>query len=108
VGAEIAAANAGRETPIRLFPSAEIDDFEELAGLAANLDAVVSVQTALVHLCGALGKTCLTLVPQTAEWRYGARGTTMPWYNSVRLFRQAEHGVWDSVIADAAGALARF
>lgn len=102
VGAEVAAFNAGRDNPIRVFPREEIDDFEDLAGMVANLDLVVSVQTTLVHLCGAIGQTCLTLVPHTPEWRYGASGSTMPWYRSVRLLRQARHGAWDRVIAEAA------
>jgi len=105
VAAEVAAFNAGRDNPIRVFPREEIDDFEDLAGLAANLDLVVSVQTALVHLCGAIGQTCLTLVPHTPEWRYGASGPTMPWYGSVRLFRQQQHGAWGPAIADVAAAV---
>ena len=106
VGQEVAAANAGRANPIRLFPRAEIDDFEDLAGLTANLDAVVSVQTSLVHLAGALGQTCLALLPHRAEWRYTGSGETMPWYRSVRLLRQAEPGAWGPVIAQAGAALA--
>jgi Flp pilus assembly protein TadD/ADP-heptose:LPS heptosyltransferase len=102
VAAEVASFNAGRDNPLRIFPRAEIDDFEDLAGLVANLDLVVSVQTTLVHLCGAIGQTCLTLVPHTPEWRDGAQGPTMPWYRSVRLFRQARHGAWDRVIAEVA------
>ncbi|THD60506.1 hypothetical protein [Phenylobacterium sp.] len=105
VGQEVAAANAGRANPIRLFPRAEIDDFEDLAGLVANLDAVVSVQTSLVHLAGALGQTTFALLPHRANWRYTASGETMPWYGSVRLIRQAEPGAWAQVVAQAAAAL---
>lgn len=105
VAAEVEAFNAGRENAVRLFPRAAIDDFEDLAGLVTGLDLVVSVQTALVHLCGAIGQTCLTLVPQAPEWRYGASGPTMPWYGSVRLFRQARHGAWDPAIAEVAAAV---
>jgi tetratricopeptide (TPR) repeat protein len=101
VNAELATA----PVPIRVFPASEIEDFEELAGLVAELDIVVSVQTALVHLCGAIGQTCLTLIPHNPEWRYGASGSTMPWYRSVRLFRQANPGEWGPVVAQAADAL---
>jgi tetratricopeptide (TPR) repeat protein len=101
VTAELAAA----PVPIRAFAGDQIDDFEELAALTAELDAVVSVQTALVHLCGAIGQDCLTLVPHNPEWRYTAAGSTMPWYRSVRLFRQAEPGNWAPVVAQAADAL---
>lgn len=100
--ADLAQLNAGRSDPIRSFPASEIDDFEDLAGLVANLDLVVSVQTALVHLSGALGVECLTLIPHRPEWRYGAAGSTMPWYASVRLFRQSEGHAWPPVIARVA------
>jgi tetratricopeptide (TPR) repeat protein len=102
---ELASANRGRANPVRSFTAAEIGDFEDLAALVANLDVVVSVQTALVHLAGAIGQTCLTLIPHTPEWRYGASGSSMPWYRSVRLYRQAEPGAWDGVVADVAAAL---
>lgn len=102
VAAEIAAFNAGRDNPIRFFPPAETNDFEELAALLEGLDAVVSVQTAVVHLCGAIGKECLTLIPARPEWRYTARAKRLPWYRSVRLFRQAEGDDWDNVVARVA------
>ncbi len=105
VAAEVAAANSGRSNPIRLFAPAEIDDFEDLAGLVANLDAVVSVQTAVVHLAGGLGQSCLTLVPPNAVWRYGPHGATMPWYDSVRLFRQEDGQNWGPVILQIRQAL---
>jgi ADP-heptose:LPS heptosyltransferase len=94
VEAEIAASPA----PVRNFPADDLRDFESLAALTAELDLVISVQTSLVHLCGAIGQTCLTFIPHNPEWRYGAAGSTMPWYDSVRLYRQAETGDWDPVI----------
>jgi ADP-heptose:LPS heptosyltransferase len=103
---EVRRAEAALGREIRVFPPGEIDDFDDLAGLVANLDLVVSVQTALVHLCGALGKTCLTLVPAKPEWRYGAAGETLPWYGSVRLFRQDAEGGWDRVLGRVARAAA--
>jgi tetratricopeptide (TPR) repeat protein len=105
VDAEIGAANRKLGVDIRSFPRAEIDDYEELAGLVLNLDAVVSVQTSLVHLCGAVGQTCLTLLPANPEWRYGLNGEDMPWYGSVRLLRQVEPDRWEPVIVAAAEAL---
>ena len=104
---EVAAVNAGLKTPIRIFPAAEIDDFEALSGLISNLDMVVSVQTSVVHLTGALGKEALVMVPYNPIWRYGASGSAMPWYRSVRLFRQPRPQAWEPVIAqvvDAVGA----
>jgi ADP-heptose:LPS heptosyltransferase len=93
------AAEAAGQPALRLVPPAEIDDFAELAALVANLDLVVSVQTAVVHLAGALGTPCLTLVPLRAEWRYTASAASMPWYRSVRIFRQAGAADWEPVIA---------
>lgn len=105
--AEIAAVNARLDRPIRVFPRAEIDNFEQLAGLALGLDAVVSVQTALVHLCGALGVPCSAMIPFAPEWRYGAQGGSMPWYRSVNLFRQPARGDWAPVIEAVSAQLDR-
>ena len=102
---EVAAVNGGLAAPIRIFPPAEIDDFEELSGLISNLDMVVSVQTSVVHLTGALGKEALVMVPYNPIWRYGATGPSMPWYGSVRLFRQPRPQAWEPVIAEVAGAV---
>jgi tetratricopeptide (TPR) repeat protein len=102
VEAQLAAFNAGRGNPVRAFPKGEIDDFEDLAGLLEGLDAVVSVQTAVVHLCGAIGKPCLALISYRAEWRYTAEADEMPWYPSVKLLRQTEPGRWDNVVTRAA------
>jgi tetratricopeptide (TPR) repeat protein len=98
VEAEVAATNAGRARPVRLFPRAEIDDFEDLAALVMNLDVVVTVQNTLAHLTGAVGAPGLVMIPRVPEWRYGASGETMPWYRALRLFRQGAAGGWDPVI----------
>jgi tetratricopeptide (TPR) repeat protein len=103
VEAELTAFNATLRRPIRAFPKAETEDFEQLAGLVLALDLVVSVQTAIIHLGGALGAPCLVMIPFVAEWRYGAEGETMPWYGSVKLLRQTKAGDWSSVI-EAVGA----
>ena len=95
---EIAEANASLARPITCFAPEEIEDFDKLAGLIAALDVVVSVQTAIVHLSGAIGQRCWVMVPSAAEWRYGAHGVSMPWYSSVRLHRQSVRGDWDDVI----------
>ena len=108
VQAEIEAANADRRSPIRWFPPQDMSDFADLAGLVANLDIVVSVQTAAVHLAGGLGKPCLVLLPADPEWRYMRRGETMPWYGSVRLIRQATPGDWTNVLDRAAARVSQF
>lgn len=105
VAAEVEAFNATLKRPIRLFPREDIDPFEPLAALVQNLDMVVSVQTSIIHLSGACGVPCLVMIPFIPEWRYGASGPTMPWYGSVRLFRQSERGDWAQVLADIDAAL---
>lgn len=84
-----------------------IDDFDETAALVAALDAVVCVCGTAVHLAGALGTPALVLVPSCPEWRYLSAGDTMPWYPSVRLFRQRTPGDWQGAIAAVAAELAR-
>jgi Flp pilus assembly protein TadD/ADP-heptose:LPS heptosyltransferase len=107
VAEEVAQVNAGRAHPIRLFPRAETDDFEDLAALIETLDVVVSVQNTNVHLSGALGKACLALIPYRPEWRYGAQGRRMAWYDSVQLFRQPQPNDWDTPLAQVVEALRR-
>ena len=71
-----------------------IENYDETAALVSALDLVISVQTALVHLAGALGKRAWVMLPVACEWRYGEEGETMPWYPSVRLMRQPRPGDW--------------
>lgn len=75
------------------------DDLDETAGVIENLDLVISVQNTVVHLSGALGRPTWALVPICPEWRYLAFGETMPWYPSVRIFRQTVLGEWNKVFA---------
>lgn len=103
--AEIMEVNERLADALTAFPSADYADFGQLAGMVRSVDLVVSVQTALIHLCGALGVPCLVMVPFMAEWRYGTAGDSMPWYNSVRLFRQPEPGAWRPVIEEVEGAI---
>ncbi|MCI3134523.1 tetratricopeptide repeat protein [Phenylobacterium aquaticum] len=102
--APVEARQAGGDA-VTVFPASEIDDFEDLAGLVMSLDLVVSVQTALIHLTGALGQRCLTLIPSAPEWRYGATGATMPWYSSVELCRQTTPGDWNGPFDRVAAAV---
>jgi Flp pilus assembly protein TadD len=102
VGAEIEQVNAGLAAPIRHFPPEDLFDFQDFADLIENLDLVISVQNATVHLAGALGKPCLVLLPRNPEWRYMSSGSRLPWYDSVRLIRQAQPRDWEPVVAEAA------
>src|SRR4029078_12221247 len=75
-----------------------LDDYDETAALVCALDLVISVQTALVHLAGALGRPVWAIIPARPEWRYGFSGTTMLWYPSARLFRQTMLNDWRPVL----------
>mgnify|MGYP003386982825 CR=1 FL=1 len=102
---EVATANGRRARPIVSLPPDDIRDFEPLAGLVSALDAVVTVQTSLAHLTGALGQTGLVMIPKNAEWRYGMAGSKMIWYDALRLIRQSDAGDWRPVIKEVGLAL---
>jgi Glycosyltransferase family 9 (heptosyltransferase) len=80
--------------------------FEE-ARLIRALDLVISVDTMPAHLAGALGVPVWTLLPAKADWRWMDGRDDSPWYPTMRLFRQAEDGVWEPVIMRVAAALKR-
>jgi len=73
-------------------------DIDESAALITSLDLVITACSTVVHLSGALGTCTWVLTPRVAEWRYLDHGETMPWYPSVRLFRQTRLGVWQPVV----------
>jgi len=77
----------------------DISDFSDTAGLIMNLDLIVSVDTSVVHLAGALGKPVWTLLPFAPDWRWLLRREDCPWYPTMRLFRQPSPGNWQAVIA---------
>lgn len=75
-----------------------IRDYDETAALVSALDLIISVQTSVIHLAGALGKPVWVMVPAAPEWRYQTQGETIPWYPSARLFRQQELNNWKPVL----------
>ena len=79
----------------------ELGDFDDTAALVANLDAVISVDTSVAHLAGALGRPVLLMVSEPSEWRWQTRRTDSPWYASMRLFRQPTPGDWDGALQHA-------
>ncbi len=79
--------------------SDQIHDFSDTAALVANLDLVISVDTAVAHLAGALGKPVLTLLPFVSDWRWLLKREDSPWYPTMRLFRQSSCGDWQRVVA---------
>ena len=80
-------------------------DIDELAAAIATLDLVISVDTTVVHLTGALGRPVWVLLASAPEWRYPRTGATMPWYPSARLFRQSTPRDWAPVISQVSDAV---
>jgi tetratricopeptide (TPR) repeat protein len=85
--------------------TAELRDFEETAALMSNLDLVISVDTSVVHLAGAIGKPVWVLNRYNTCWRWMTERNDSPWYPTARLFRQPSFGDWASVISEAKQAL---
>jgi tetratricopeptide (TPR) repeat protein len=82
-----------------------LTDFGETAALIENLDLVISVDTSIGHLAGALGKPTWMLIPKAADWRWMLDREDSPWYPSLRLFRQQKAGDWDAPIERLRAAL---
>ena len=80
-------------------------DFGDTARAIAELDLVISVDTCVAHLAGALGKPVWTLLPFEVDWRWMIGRADSPWYPTMRLFRQTKRGDWPSVIAQVEVAL---
>ena len=85
----------------------DLDDFEDTAALISNLDLVISVDTSVAHLTGAIGKPIWILNRYNTCWRWLMDRDDSPWYPSARLFRQPSFGDWTSVMADARQALSK-
>jgi hypothetical protein len=77
----------------------ELRDFADTAGLILALDLVISVDTSVSHLAGALGQKTWIPLTYAADYRYLLERSDSPWYPSARLFRQASPGEWDGVVA---------
>jgi Glycosyltransferase family 9 (heptosyltransferase) len=86
----------------------ELSTFSDTAALISNLDLVISVDTSLAHLAGALAKPVWVLLPFAGDWRWLCDREDSPWYPSARLFRQDSTRSWDNVIARVHAALRDF
>jgi tetratricopeptide (TPR) repeat protein len=87
--------------------TADLHDFCDTAALIENLDLVITVDTAVAHLAGAMGKPVWVLLPRVPDWRWMLERTDTPWYPTMRLLRQKQRGDWDHPIAEAAAELAK-
>ncbi|WP_305728651.1 glycosyltransferase family 9 protein, partial [Burkholderia ubonensis] len=83
--------------PVRFVGDA-LEDFADTAALTALMDCVVSVDTSVAHLAGALGRPLAVMLPHTPDFRWLLERDDSPWYPTARLFRQPEGGQWASVV----------
>jgi Tfp pilus assembly protein PilF len=86
----------------------ELGNFSKTAALVSNLDLVISVDTNIAHLAGALGKRVWVMLPFVPDWRWLLDREDSPWYPTARLFRQDDTREWDNVIARVGAALHDF
>lgn len=89
---------------VALYPE-RLQDFSDTAALAEQIDLVISVDTSVAHLAGALGKPVWIMLPYVADFRWLMNRDDSPWYPTARLFRQPALGDWKSVIRKVTAAL---
>ena len=93
------------EQPTQGF-NAGSDAFIDTAAMMMSLDLIVTCDTSIAHLAGALGRTVFTALPHVADWRWLRDSDDTPWYPTMRLFRQTKPGDWSDVFARIATAVA--
>jgi tetratricopeptide (TPR) repeat protein len=101
------AADVAQHPALKVIDLApQLADFAETAGAVEALDLVITVDTAVAHLAGALGKPTWVLLPEVNDWRWMLEREDNPWYPTMRLFRQRPGDGWDKVIPRVAAELA--
>lgn len=86
----------------------KLDDLCDTAALISQMDLVITVDTAVAHLAGALGKPTWILIPYISDYRWGLNRNNSYWYDSVKIFRQKEDYLWDGVINEVKEELIKF
>jgi hypothetical protein len=86
--------------------TSELHDFSDTAALIQSLDLVVTVDTAVAHLAGAMGQAVWVLLPSMPDWRWMLDRQDSPWYPTMRLFRQTDRGDWSDPVERMARELA--
>jgi hypothetical protein len=96
----------GGESPLKLYDLTEqLGNFADTAALIEQLDLVITVDTAVAHVAGALGKPVWIMLPANWDWRWMMNRDDSPWYPSARLFKQSTLGRWDEPVAAVRAAL---
>ena len=103
VGAKAGAKTLLNEKIIDCAP--HLTDFAQTAAAMTHLDLIISVDTSVAHVAGALGRPVWTLLHSAPDWRWMHSGETTAWYPTMRLFRQAQLGQWDQVSQSISSAL---
>jgi tetratricopeptide (TPR) repeat protein len=106
IGAEDAAYVRSHTDIVHFGPA--LRDFADTAAIVSQLDLVISIDTAVTHLAGAMAQPLWVMLPFVPDFRWMRERADSPWYPTARLFRQPAPGDWTSVIARVADALARF
>jgi ADP-heptose:LPS heptosyltransferase len=94
-----------RQWPDVVHFGEQLTDFADTAAVISMLDLVISVDTSVAHLAGAMAKPVWILLPVVPDFRWMLDRTDSPWYPTARLFRQPKLGDWDSVLANVTVAL---
>ena len=76
----------------------KIVNFSDTAAIVENMDLIISIDTSLIHLAGAIGKKSFLLLPWVSEWRWLIDRDDSPWYESIKIIRQKSMGDWSYVI----------
>lgn len=93
------------DNPQIVHLGSEVKDFEETAAIMSSLDLIISSDTSIVHLAGALGRPTWVLLTSNPDWRWYLERSDSPWYPSAKLFRQSHEGEWRPVIDEVCAAL---
>ena len=88
--------------------SGDMTEFSATAAIVASLGLVITVDTAIAHLAGAMGRPVWVMLPFAADWRWFRDRADSPWYPTMRLFRQDRPGHWPSMVDEVAAALAKW
>jgi len=87
-----------KQAPFLTFLGDDLNDYSDTAALCELMDLVISVDTSIAHLSGALGKETWILLPYSPDWRWLLSRVDSPWYPSVKLYRQNQIRDWDDVL----------